>query len=389
MNLLDLIVLAAVVSAVIGGYRLGFLARASSWVGLALGLFIAVRELPAAIRLVDGSTPASRLMVAAIVLVGGSLAGQALGLIVGSRIRSVLPLGPLSLVDKGAGAAAGAVGVLAAFWLLVPAMADSSPSVSREVRNSVIARAVDSHLPRPPDTLQALRRLVGANRFPSVFDALRPAPAAGPPPADSGLAPAVLTRVQASTVKVQGEACHRIQEGSGFAVAPDLVVTNAHVVAGERSTEVLRPDGRSLAATVVLFDADRDIALLRVGALGEIPMGLGSGGPGAVGAVFGHPDGTSRVVVSPARVQQEVDAVGRDLYDSHTTHRDVFILASVLHPGDSGGALVDHAGAVIGVAFAIAPDRPGTAYALTTREVTADLSRPRAGAVATGPCLAD
>src|SRR5207253_2129430 len=264
---------------------LGFLARASSWVGLVLGLFIAVRELPAAIRLLDGSTPASRLMVAAIVLVGGSLAGQALGLIVGSRIRSVLPLGPLSLVDKGAGAAAGAVGVLAAFWLLVPAMADSSPSVSREVRNSVIARALDSHLPRPPDTLQALRRLVGARRFPSVFDALRPAAAAGPPPAASAL--------------------------------------------------------------------------------------------------------VQRVVGSPPRVQQKVDAVGRDLYDSPTTHRDVFILASVLHPGDSGGALVDHAGAVIGVASAIAPDRPGTAYALTTREVTADLSRPRAGAVATGPCLAD
>jgi S1-C subfamily serine protease len=88
-------------------------------------------------------------------------------------------------------------------------------------------------------------------------------------------------------------------------------------------------------------------------------------------------------------VQQEVDAVGRDLYDSHTTHRDVFVLASVLHPGDSGGALVDRAGAVIGVAFAIAPDKPATAYALSTRELTADLSRPRGPAVATGPCLAD
>ena len=322
-------------------------------------------------------------------------------MIVGSRIRSVLPLGPLHLVDKGAGAVAGALGVLAAFWLLVPAMADSSPSVSREVRNSVIARYLDAHLPRPPNTLEALRRLVGANRFPSVFDALRPAPAAGPPPADSGLQPAVLIRVQGSTVKVQGEACHRIQEGSGFAVQPDLVVTNAHVVAGERTTEVLRPDGRSLAATVVLFDADHDLIVrprpqlhvvgdrARVGALGEAPLGLATGGPGALGAVFGHPEGTSRVVVAPARVQQQVDAVGRDLYDTHTTHRDVFILASVLHPGDSGGALVDQAGAVIGVAFAIAPDRPGTAYALTSREVTADLSRPRAGAVATGPCLAD
>ena len=105
--------------------------------------------------------------------------------------------------------------------------------------------------------------------------------------------------------------------------------------------------------------------------------------------MFGHPEGTPKVVISPARVQQEVDAVGRDLYDSHTTHRDVFILASVLRPGDSGGALVDRSGVVIGVAFAIAPDSPSTAYALSTREVTAELARARAAPVGTGPCLAD
>ena len=126
-----------------------------------------------------------------------------------------------------------------------------------------------------------------------------------------------------------------------------------------------------------------------MGALGQVPLGIGPGGTGTSGAVFGHPEGTTAVVVAPARVQQEVDAVGRDLYDSHTTHRDVFVLAAVLHPGDSGGALVDRAGDVVGVAFAIAPDRPGTAYALTSGEVTADLSRPRAGPVGTGPCLAD
>ncbi|HMC51183.1 MAG TPA: CvpA family protein, partial [Acidimicrobiales bacterium] len=191
MNFLDLLILAALFSAIVAGYRLGFLARASSWVGLVLGLLIAVRELPAAIRLVDGATPATRLLVAAIVLVGGSLVGQALGLLAGSHIRSFVPFGPLHVVDQGAGAMAGALGVVAAVWLLLPAMADSSPSVSAEVRNSVVARYLDGHLPRPPDTLQALRRLVGANNFPSVFDSLRPAPVAGPPPLESGLPPAL------------------------------------------------------------------------------------------------------------------------------------------------------------------------------------------------------
>jgi S1-C subfamily serine protease len=94
--------------------------------------------------------------------------------------------------------------------------------------------------------------------------------------------------------------------------------------------------------------------------------------------------------VAPASVFQEVTAQGRDLYDTHSTRRDVFILASDLHPGDSGGALADTSGTVIGVAFAIAPDRPGTAYALASGELTAALATPRSGgAVPTGNCLAE
>ena len=82
-----------------------------------------------------------------------------------------------------------------------------------------------------------------------------------------------------------------------------------------------------------------------------------------------------------------MSAVGRDLYDSHTTRRDVFILAATLHPGDSGGPLVDSGGAVLGVAFAIAPDQPGTSYALTTKVLQQVLSAPRGAPVATGACL--
>ena len=196
-----------------------------------------------------------------------------------------------------------------------------------------------------------------------------------------------MTRVSGATVKVSGVACHRLQEGSGFAAGPDLIVTNAHVVAGERRTDVSRLDGTQLPATVVLFDADRDLALLRVRGLGQVPLDLGTGKKGDTGAVFGHPGGSDELMAAPASVSDEVTAEGRDLYDSHGTRRDVFILASQLHPGDSGGALVNTAGVVIGVAFAIAPDRPGTAYALTSAEVRPVLAAPANRAVSTGQCL--
>jgi S1-C subfamily serine protease len=390
VNLLDLLIIVAAVSAGIGGFRLGLLARAASWIGLGLGLAIAARVLPSLIAQFQGTDSGSRLLVAAGVLMGGAFIGQGIGLLVGSHVLRYIPHGPLRQFDRFAGGLVGMLGVLVAIWLLVPAMADVPGWASQQARSSKLARFIDDAAPPPPDTLQALRRLVGENDFPRVFEALRPAPVAGPPPESTGLPAPVLARVTASTVKVEGEACNRIQEGSGFAAAPDTVVTNAHVVAGVRRPRVLRPNTtRSLSATVVVFDADRDLAVLSVPGLGEQPLPVGSARPGQEGAVFGHPGGQDPLRIAPARITQRVNAVGRDLYDSHQTRRDVFILASQLQAGDSGGALVNPAGAVIGVAFAIAPDRPGTAYALSYNELKAVLAVPRGGQVDSGRCLAE
>jgi S1-C subfamily serine protease len=160
-------------------------------------------------------------------------------------------------------------------------------------------------------------------------------------------------------------------------------------VAGEKQTTVITPAGKHLKATVVQFDPNRDLALLRVPGLGQAPLPIATAKVGTEGAVFGHPNGQTPLAVSPAAIRQQVTAVGRDLYDSHETRRQVFILASDLAPGDSGGGLVNPAGAVVGVAFAIAPDRPGTAYALTTDELRPVLAAGGTGAVNTGPCLSE
>lgn len=387
MNALDYIILLSVAAAGYGGYRLGFMARVTSWVGLSLGLMTAARLLPIVLAQFTGPDPAAKLFLAGGILIAGAFAGQAIGLVVGHAIRRAVPLGPAAVLDRTVGAAVGGLGVIAMVWFLLPAMADVPGDFSRQTRSSQIAKFIDNRLPNPPDTLQALRRLVGDTNFPKVFETLRPTPETGPPPSELGLTQEVLDRVTASTVKVEGIACRRIQEGSGFAVGVDLIATNAHVVAGEKSTSVERPDGRKLAATVVLFDSDRDLALLRVPGLGQSPLPIGGGRVGEQGAVFGHPGGQTQLRVAPAAIRQRVDARGRDLYDSHSTSRDVFILAADLRPGDSGGALTNQQGAVVGVAFAIAPDRPGTSYALTSTELNEVLAKPRGGKVDTGPCL--
>ena len=391
-----MVVVLVAVTAAIGGYRLGLLARAVSWLGMAGGLIVAARLLPGIIRLerVQNADPVSRLLLATVVLLGGAFLGQALGLVLGARLHGTIPLGPLRLTDRVAGAGVGLLGVMSAVWLLLPSMAGVTGWPAVQTRHSLIARFVSRDLPAPPDTLQALRRLVGNSTFPEVFSALQPAINTGPAPADSGLSLAVQARVQASTVRVEGEACRRIQEGSGFAVGAGLVVTNAHVVAGERRTSVLLPSGREAGATVIGFDPNRDLALLAVPSLGEQPLALSPPSArstsfvGTRGAVFGHPGGQVPLRIAPALVRQDVSALGRDLYDSHDTERDVFILASDLMPGDSGGALVDQTGTVLGVAFAIAPDRPGTSYALTAKEIRTILGAAGSRGVSTGPCLA-
>jgi S1-C subfamily serine protease len=397
-DLLDAVIAVVALSAAVGGFRLGFLARVVSWIGLAAGLVIAARLLPTVINIFRNSNPTGKLLVAALVLLGGAFIGQAIGLLVGARAHGVIPFGPLRTFDDAVGAAVGLLGVLIAVWLLLPSMANVAGWPARQARNSAIARFVDREFPPPPDTLQALRRLVGNQAFPEVFNALAPSVDTGPPPATTGLTPALTNSVIDSTVKVEGQACGRIQEGSGWTVEAGMILTNAHVVAGERRTQVLTPSGRVLDATVVAFDSNRDLALLQVPGIGESPLPLYRGPTdvtgqeklvGMTGAVFGHPGGQDNIATTPFLVSQYVSALGRDLYDQHDTTRDVFILASDLMPGDSGGAVVSTTGTVLGVAFAIAPDRPGTSYALSYTEVDAFLATPPAGPVSTGPCLTD
>lgn len=383
MNLLDLLILALCVSAGLGGFRIGLITRALSWFGMAIGIVLTARFLPDIIDAVNGPDPRGRLLIAIGVLLGGAFLGQAIGLVIGARLHVVIPP-PARPFDRAGGAIAGVLGVLVGVWLLLPTLAEVPGQISREARSSTFARVIATAAPAPPDALQALRRLVGDTQFPRVFSALKPSLDAGPPPAESGLTQQTLDAAVASTVKIEGPACGRIQEGSGFVAAPDVVVTNAHVVAGEPRTTVIDRSGRRVNATVVNFDPDRDLAVLQVD-VNEAPLAIGRGATGTRGAVLGYPGG-GPLVVSPFEVRDAVTAVGRDLYDRHGTRRQVLILASSLAPGDSGGALVDPAGRIVGVAFAIAPDRPGTAYALSTTELQAALSAPRAPAD-TGPCL--
>jgi S1-C subfamily serine protease len=378
----------SIVSAAVGGYRIGFLARVASWIGLAAGIYAAIRLSPVVLDRYQSGQPETRLLVALGLFLVVSTAGASLGAVAGHSIRQLLPPGTgLRTADRAAGGVVGGLGGVLLVWLLVPILAGVPGVVSESARNSSIARAIDRLGPDSPQALQDLRRQVSDFNFPEVFSRLGPSPDAGPPPGEVAIPAAVRDRVAASTVKVYGTACGRVLNGSGFSPAANIIVTNAHVVAGVNRPNVLLTDGRRLPATVVVFDPNRDLAVLRVPNLGRPALPVGDAEVGDEGAVYGHPRGQDELAIIPARVESAVNAQGFDLYGDTHIRREVLILAAALAPGDSGGALVDTGGNVIGVAFAVAPDRPATAFALDSSELRTVLDQPRNDAVNTGPCV--
>ena len=384
--MLDIALVLFAVSAAVGGYRLGFLARASSWLGLAVGVVAGALVLPELLPRIEDASDVTKMLVAVATMVGCALIGQALGLVLGSKLHAELPLGAARRTDQVAGAGFGVVGVLVVLWILLPTLAHVRGWTSEQARSSRIAREVAERFPNPPDTLEALRRIMGDDPFPQVFDALQPAPDVGAAPGASGLSQETAERVSLSTVKVEGPACGRIQEGSGFFVADDLVVTNAHVVAGQDETFVELSDGDELAAEVVAFDPQRDLAVLHTEDADRAPLPLRVAEVDDTGGVFGRPGG-GPLEISPFRVSDQITAVGNDIYDRDRTRREVLVLAAELAPGDSGSALVDPAGQVVGVAFAVAPDKPGVSYALALEELEAVMATDLGSEDDTGGCL--
>jgi S1-C subfamily serine protease len=391
VNALDLLVVGLAAGAGWLGWRTGFVHRALSWTGLAVGVVVALLFVPDVAEAFRGSPPRTRLLVSLGFVLAVTASAQAVGAALGAVVRGRLPASAgAQRVDRIAGAVLGALGVFLVVWLLIPALASSPGWPARATRDSAVIRAIDRWAPSPPEESATLGRLVGDQTFPEVFDTLT-SPDAGNPPGD-GIPAVAAAAVTRSTVKVEGTACDRVQEGTGFVAGPDLIVTNAHVVAGESHTRVDTSDSRRLDADVVAFDAKRDLAVLRVPGLGLPALTRATAQVDDTGALFGHPGGGD-LRQAPVRVAEQIVARGTDITHTVPTEREVFVLAAVTAPGDSGGPIVDQAGRVVGVMFAYDVSGRPTAYALTRSELDAVLDPVLAGTStlphATGACLSE
>jgi S1-C subfamily serine protease len=183
-----------------------------------------------------------------------------------------------------------------------------------------------------------------------------------------------------SVVRVFGTACGLGVEGSGWVVAPDLVVTNAHVVAGEADTRI-QIDGVGLGrpARVLVFDPRNDIAILQVPGLGLRPLSVAADPPsGTATAILGYPlDGAFDA--EPGRLGQTESVDTQDAYGEGHVLRSITALRGRVRPGNSGGPMVDGHGRVVATVFAALTGTPRAGgFAVPNTLVHSALRRARA-----------
>jgi len=397
-NLLDLILALVLVGYGFVGYRHGFVVSVMSLVGFLAGGALGMWLLPELLR--RWGTVDNNVVLRTSFLVFGVFAsaalGQAIAVAAGSRLRGGLKDRPVRVVDSVMGAVATVLAVSVLVWFLAGAVRGGTQTpLARAIGTSRIISTIDRLVPAQTGRLFAgFQSVLDREGFPRVFDGVRAEPIApiAPPNNQLALGPGV-ARASLSIVKITGvaDACNRQQEGSGWVVAPERVVTNAHVVAGTSSENVrIQGDSRSYDARVVVFDPKRDLAVLSVPGLPAPSSRQGASLTRSGGAVVaGFPlNGPFRL--DSARVRDVLTATGADIYGSPGVVRQVYSLYARVQPGNSGGPLLSPDGSVVGIVFARSLDDDRTGYALTLDEARPVLNAANdsVSPVGTGGCVA-
>ncbi|WP_017583859.1 MarP family serine protease [Nocardiopsis valliformis] len=372
--MLDAVLVVLLLLFAVTGYRQGFIVGVFSFVGFIGGGILAAVTAPGLIQEWVADPGRQALLAIAVVFLSAAL-GQFISSYLGTLVRNRVTWDSARVVDALGGAVVSGLSVLLVAWFIGSTVANSAlPYVSNQVKDSRILQSVDSLMPPAAHQgFSTFRRVVDQSAFPQVFSGLGTGELAEVEPPD----PDVLTTPELiessrSVVKVLGTApsCQRRVEGTGFAYGDDRIMTNAHVVAGvTEDLRVVTRDGYQLEATLVLFDAQQDLAVLHVPGMELSPLEFnGEAAQGDDAVVAGFPRNSGFTAV-PARIRAKQTAQGSDFYHSQQVSREIYQVRAVVRPGNSGGPLLAPDGTVYGVVFAAATNEDETGYVLTADEV--------------------
>jgi S1-C subfamily serine protease len=381
---LDWLIIVFALAMAFWGYQQGLIVGVLSLGGFAIGAFLGSRLGPALLPEGSHSPYAPATALAGAFLIGGIVAVSLEGVAIAARRQLLGTAGRrrgVAIAESSGGAILLVTLALGMAWLFgaVALNAPGAKSLRKAVQQSAILRALNDAFPPSSGLINALHRI-----DPRV-SIQGPSPDVAAPDSKVARDPDVRAATD-SVVRILGTACGLGVEGSGWIAAPGLVVTNAHVVAGESDTSVT-PAGSSaqLNATAVHYDPSNDLALLRVSALGGSPLSFAPQvRSGTAGAVIGYPE-NGPLTVTPARVGATGPVITQDSYGRGPITRQLTALRGDVRSGNSGGPLVDSAGQVMGTIFAATTQGKPGGYAVPNSVVSSALSD-SSGPVSTGPC---
>jgi S1-C subfamily serine protease len=380
---LDWLIVAFALAMGLWGYQQGLIVGLLSLGGFAIGAFLGSRLGPALLPEGSHSPYAPATALAGALLIGGIVAVSLESVAFGLRRRLLGAAGrrrSVAIAESSGGAALLVALALGLAWLFgaVALNAPGAKGLRKAVQRSAILRALNNAFPPSSDLINAL------NRIDPRLSVQGPSPNVAAP--DSKIARDPNVRAASnSVVRVLGTACGLGVEGSGWVAGPGLVVTNAHVVAGETDTTVTPPGRSSLDATPVHYDPTDDLALLRVSGLDKTPLSFATQvRSGTPGAVLGYPE-NGPLTITPARVGSTGPVVTQDSYGRGPFTRELTALRGEIRSGDSGGPLVDADGKVMGTVFAATTQGKPGGYAVPNAIVARALGD-SSGQVSTGPC---
>lgn len=379
MTALDWAILAFTGALAFWGYRQGLIVGALTLLGFAAGAFAGSRIAP--LLLTQGSESPYAPLCAALgaLLVGALTAVTVESFALGLRER-VVQRPALHLADGAGGAALIASVALGLAWVFGAVLlhAPSTAQLRADIQHSLILRSLNQVMPPSGPLLNVLNRVDPA---PTVLGPAAPVAAPDAAIADD---PEVL-RAGDSVVRVLSTACGLGIEGSGWAVGPNVIATNAHVVAGSDDTTVTTQDGSELDATPIYYEPRQDLALLQIGV--ELPsLRISSERQtGGDAAVLGYPE-NGPYALTPARIGETRVTISEDSYGSGPVERTIVAMSGAIRSGNSGGPLVDSRGNAVGTVFAATTSGPRGGFAIPAEEVREAL-RGTSEAVDTGPCV--
>lgn len=394
MNWVDILVLLLALFAAIAGAQQGSVSALASFAGVLGGAVLGVRVAPMLVEQL--ASPAARVAFGVAIVVLLVALGETLGVAIGRAVRDRINGYRTLQLDSLLGSVVQALAVLAVAWLVaLPLTSSSFSEITNAVRRSAVLSAVDRVMPDFARQLPAeLTRLLDFSGFPDILAPFAATPITEVGPADPALLNSpVVQSAEESVLKIRGQApsCSRALEGTGFVVAPERVLTNAHVVAGTSSVQVDTPDDGAMEATVVSFDSGADVAVLAVPDLDApaLPFAPADAETGQDAIVLGYPlDGP--YTAAAARVRERIQLRGPNIYSSAMVVRDVYTVRALVRSGNSGGPLLDTRGRVLGVVFGAAVDDEDTGFVLTNDEVSDDVAAADdlSDEVSTGSCAA-